>query len=174
MKKNTKKLLADSLKELLNKKNFNKITINDITNNVNLNRKSFYYHFKDIYELIEWIYINDIVKELKVINTYNNWQESYLFITKYILKNKKFIDATYKLSSLNKFIYIQTNEMILDMLNKNSLYNNLDISDREFIANFYSHAFVGTLGDWVETGMKENPNEIINKMNTIMEIYIKH
>ena len=169
MRKSTKEILANSLKELLHKKEFRKITISDITNNVNLNRKSFYYHFKDIFELVEWIYINDMVKELNVINTYNNWQESYFFITKYILKNKKFINATYKLSSLNKFIYTQTNSMILEIINKNSLYKDLDIIDKKFIANFYSHAFVGTLGDWIESGMKETPNEIIDKMNIVIE-----
>ena len=170
MPKSTKKVLADSLKDLLNSENFSKITISDITNHVGLNRKTFYYHFKDIYDLVEWIYVNEIVKELDIINNYNDWQQAYLFITNYILKNKKFIIATYQLSSLNTFIYKETDKMILSILNKKVDNHNFTDKDKEFIANFYSHAFVGTLSDWVHDGMKESPKEIINRINKIIEI----
>ena len=47
----TKKALASSLKKILSKKEFNKITINDITEDCGVNRQTFYYHFKDIYDL---------------------------------------------------------------------------------------------------------------------------
>lgn len=50
----TKRALETSLKNLLLKKPVNKITINDITEDCGVNRATFYYHFKDIYDLIEW------------------------------------------------------------------------------------------------------------------------
>lgn len=50
----TKRALEDSLKHLLLKKPVNKITINDITEDCGVNRATFYYHFQDIYALIEW------------------------------------------------------------------------------------------------------------------------
>ena len=50
----TKRALATSLKNMLLKKPLNKITINDIANDCGINRMTFYYHFKDIYDLIEW------------------------------------------------------------------------------------------------------------------------
>ena len=174
MQNSTKQLLANSLKELLNKKSFNKITISDITDNAKLNRKTFYYHFKDIYELVESIYINDIIEELNTIDTYENWQQVYLFITEYILKNKKFIISTYKLSPLNKFIYKHTNKMILNVLNKKVKGNDLTTKDKEFVSKFYSYAIVGTLGDWIENGMKETSKQMIDRIDKIIEKYIKN
>ena len=60
----TKKALAVSLKKLLSKKELSKITISNITDECGVNRQTFYYHFKDIYDLLEWIYKNEVIDEI--------------------------------------------------------------------------------------------------------------
>ena len=57
MAKNTKQILADALDRLLEKKPLEKIRINDLTEACGVNRQTFYYHFHDIYELVEWMYL---------------------------------------------------------------------------------------------------------------------
>ncbi len=54
----TKKAIAVSLKDLMKKKSLAKITVSDIVKNCNLNRQTFYYHFKDKYDLLHWIISN--------------------------------------------------------------------------------------------------------------------
>lgn len=49
----TKRALASSLKLLLLQKPLNKITINDIAEKCGVSRMTFYYHFKDVYDLVE-------------------------------------------------------------------------------------------------------------------------
>ena len=61
----TKRALEQSLKNLLLKKPLNKITINDIAEDCRINRMTFYYHFKDIYDLVEWSCLEDAQKALK-------------------------------------------------------------------------------------------------------------
>ncbi len=51
----TKRKIADCVKQLMKKKEIRKITIQDIMDATNMSRQSFYYHFKDIYDVIEWI-----------------------------------------------------------------------------------------------------------------------
>lgn len=48
----TKRALAHALKELMEEKNFSKISVADICEKCDMNRKSFYYHFKDKYDLV--------------------------------------------------------------------------------------------------------------------------
>ena len=55
----TKHALAESLKKLLLKKPLNKITINDLTTDCGISRMAFYYHFKDIYDLVEWVCLEE-------------------------------------------------------------------------------------------------------------------
>ena len=61
----TKHALAESLKKLLLKKPLNKITINDLTTDCGISRMAFYYHFKDIYDLVEWVCLEESRKALQ-------------------------------------------------------------------------------------------------------------
>ena len=61
----TKRALEASLKKLLLRKPLNKITINDITEDCGVNRMTFYYHFKDIYDLVDWILVEDATEALE-------------------------------------------------------------------------------------------------------------
>ncbi|NLY79123.1 MAG: TetR family transcriptional regulator [Lysinibacillus sp.] len=49
----TRKLIMDSFIELSSKKEFKDITVKDITEEAMINRATFYYHFEDIYDLLE-------------------------------------------------------------------------------------------------------------------------
>ena len=75
MSKITKKALAASLKKLLAERPLDKITVIDIVNDCEVNRQTFYYHFQDIYDLLEWVYLNEATKALDGKNTYDTWQQ---------------------------------------------------------------------------------------------------
>ena len=70
----TKRALEQSLKNLLLKKPLNKITINDIAEDCGINRMTFYYHFQDIYDLVEWVCLEDAKKHWmrKRLTTHGN------------------------------------------------------------------------------------------------------
>ena len=77
MAQTTKKAFAASLKKLLSQKPLDKIKISDITNDCAVNRQTFYYHFKDIYDLLEWVYTNEATRALGDKKTYDTWQEGF-------------------------------------------------------------------------------------------------
>ena len=78
MANSTKKALEASLKKLLKEKPFDKITIADLTGDCGISRMTFYYHFQDIYELAEWVCIEDGKQALKDKKTYDTWQEGMI------------------------------------------------------------------------------------------------
>ena len=159
----TKNKLSVSLRKLLLKKNIDKITVGEIAKEAGVNRQTFYYHFQDIYDLIEWIYMNEIIQELKIINFFDDWQKSCDFILNYILKNQNFISKTYKISSLKSFIYGEIYSQIYHEIKD----SNIDV-DIDFVTRFYSHAFIGIIGDWIKNGMKEPVEELIKNMGKII------
>ena len=61
----TKRALAAALKELMEQKPFSKINVAEICEKCGMNRKSFYYHFKDKYDLVNWIFDMDFAKVLE-------------------------------------------------------------------------------------------------------------
>ena len=62
----TKQAFADALRKLLEQKPFAKISVSHICEECGMNRKSFYYHFKDKYDLVNWIFDTEITKNGKM------------------------------------------------------------------------------------------------------------
>ena len=60
----TKRKIVDCVKQLMRKKEIRKITIQDIMDATGMSRQSFYYHFKDIYDVLEWVECNDFAKRI--------------------------------------------------------------------------------------------------------------
>ena len=61
MANTTKRMLSMSLKKLLSKTTLDSITIQDITDDAEVSRKTFYYHFQDIYDLLRWMFQEEAV-----------------------------------------------------------------------------------------------------------------
>ena len=66
----TKSALASALKELMETTPFAKITVSDICAKCNMNRKSFYYHFRDKFDLVNWIF------DVEYLRSCADWEES--------------------------------------------------------------------------------------------------
>ena len=61
----TKQALATALKELMEAVPFEKIRVADICERCTMSRKSFYYHFKDKYDLLNWIFDTEFISFVK-------------------------------------------------------------------------------------------------------------
>ena len=107
----TKRAMAQSLKKILVVKELDKITITDITNDCGINRQTFYYHFKDIYDLLEWIFANEVVEKIEKETTIETWQDNFKYVLDYMLKNKKFIVVI--LWSAKKYSIIEKRTYVL-------------------------------------------------------------
>lgn len=83
---NTKKTLAESLKKLMKHKSFSKITVSEIISDCGFNRKTFYYHFEDIYALLKWVLESEAVEVVKQFNLIVDYEEAIQFIMDYIKK----------------------------------------------------------------------------------------
>lgn len=171
----TKKAIAYTFKDLLKEKPFSKITINDIANKCDINRQTFYYHFKDIRDLVEWICITETEKQLNQKNKKEKWEDKFLDVFKIMEEEKIFVKNIYHSVSvevlrnnLYKLVYpIIYNE--IDILGKN-----LKEEDKKFITDFYKYAFVSIVLNWIETGMNENPEIIVSKVSKLVTGTINH
>ena len=90
----TKHAIAAALKELCREKSFDKISIADITSTCGLNRQTFYYHFEDKYELLNWIYYTEGFARLVDGNTLENWDSHIAVLFETMRADKKFYENT--------------------------------------------------------------------------------
>ena len=168
----TKRALEASLKNLLLEKPLDKITVKDIAEDCGINRMTFYYHFKDIYDLIEWSCEEDAVKALEGKNTYDTWQQGFLQIFEAVLSNKPFIMNVYHTvnrEQVERYLYKLTYKLLFDVLEEKGAGMSVKQEDKMFIANFYNYAFVGLMLEWVRGGMKEEPQHMIDQLTPLMQ-----
>ena len=163
----TKHALAESLKKLLLKKPLNKITINDLTTDCGISRMAFYYHFKDIYDLVEWACLEESRKALQGKKTYDTWQEGLLQIFEAVYENKPFIINAYNAISreqIENFLFQLTHDLIMSVVEEQARYTSLTQEQKSFIADFYKYSFVGIMLDWIRQGMKSDYTDIWKNM----------
>ena len=168
----TKRALEQSLKNLLLKKPLSKITISDLTEDCGMNRMTFYYHFKDIYDLVEWSCLTDAKRALDEKKTYDTWQQGFLQILEAVQANKPFIMNVYHCVHREQVeIYLRplVEDLILNVVNEEAGGLNVRDEDKTFIIQAYSYIFIGIMLDWIKEDMKENPQEIVERLNKLIK-----
>ena len=167
MSQMTKRALEASLKELLRHKPLDKITVSDLTDHCGVNRMTFYYHFKDIYDLVEWCCEEDAARALAGQKTYDTWQEGLLQIFEAVYENKPFIINAYNAVSreqIENFLFQLTHDLIMSVVEEQARSTSLTQEQKSFIADFYKYSFVGIMLDWIRQGMKDDFTSIFDNM----------
>lgn len=171
MRQSTKQALSETFKILLEARTIDKITVKDIVTKCGVNRQTFYYHFKDIYDLLEWVYTNEATKALGGKKTYETWKQGFKQIFQYILNNKEFVLSTFNSVSreyLERYLYNEVYLLLIGVVEEKAKGIPVREKDKSFIADFYKYAFVGIVLDWIRTGMKEEADEIIERLDKLI------
>ena len=171
MANTTKLALEAALKKELLTKSLDKITINELAEDCGISRMAFYYHFKDIYDLVEWACIEDATRALQGKKTYATWQEGILQIFEVVQENKPFILNVYRSVSreqIENYLFSLTYGLIAGVVEEQAVGMDVPKEEREFIAHFYKYSFVGVMLDWIRRGMKEEPRELAEKICVTM------
>lgn len=171
MQQTTKESLAESLKKLMNNSALTKITINDIVRDCSVNRRTFYYHFQDIYALLEWIFGTEISSVMAGNKTYQTWQQGYLQIFLYLDQNRKMVLNTYNSigrEHLESHLYNAVFYLVSNVVEEIAVDVKVSEEDMDFVVNFYKFAFVGLLLDYIRTKMTKDPKQIINNLNNLI------
>lgn len=173
----TKKAIAYTFKDLLKEKSFSKITVNDIAKKCDINRQTFYYHFQDIRDLIEWICIDEVDHILEKKDESEKWEDKFLLIFKIMEEEKIFVKNIYysvSVEVLRNNLYRLVYPIIYSEILEKSKGKNLREEDKKFITDFYKYSFVSIVLNWIDNGMHENPELIVAKVSRLITGTIDH
>lgn len=168
----TKRALEQSLKNLLSKKPITKITINDIAEDCGINRMTFYYHFKDIYDLVEWSCLEDAKKALEEKKTHDTWQEGFIQIFDAVKNNKTFIMNVYNYidrAQVEVYLTPLVDHLLMGVIEEESLNLSVRDEDKQFIARIYGYIFIGIMLDWIKDGMYDEPTLVVGKLSILLK-----
>lgn len=163
---NTKKTLAESLKKIMSKKPLSKITVTEIITDCGVNRKTFYYHFEDIYALLKWMLESEAIEVVKHFDLLVDYEDALLFVMDYVEKNEHILYCVYDSmgkEELERFFYTDFNEIVLSIIDGAEKESGMTLSQeyKKFLCNFYIEALVGILIDWTKNRMERNREQTI-------------
>lgn len=162
---NTKKTLAESLKNIMKKKSFSKITVSEIISDCGLNRKTFYYHFEDIYALLKWMLESEAVEVVKQFDLIVDYEEAIHFIMDYIEKNDYIISCAYDSigrDEMKRFFFSDFKELVSSIIDSAEEEVGKALSDdyKSFLCFFYTEALAGILIDWIKNRKERNRQQV--------------
>lgn len=155
IEKKAKDYIVDALLQLMDKKDYDKITITDITKKAGINRVTFYRNFNTK---------DDIVNEcLKICDSNfdkvkNSNDSGFYQILQYFEINKKTISLLYKSNCSHLFT-----EHILHIWN----YDKSDSNIIAYTKSAWAYFMFGWANEWYLRGMKETPEEMVKIIENI-------
>ena len=167
MSNTTKRMLSLSLKKLLAKTTLDNITIQDITDDAEVSRKTFYYHFQDIYALLEWTLSEDCRYLLESKVKRGDWQESIVTLFEYMQENRLIIlNAFHSLErdTLEHEVFSILSPLLFDLLNAQPNFELLNDEDQRFIVSVYGLGVTGLLLRWISTDMLAPSEPLIRQL----------
>ena len=167
----TKKAITKSLKKLTKEKPFDKIVISEIADGCSINRQTFYYHFKDKYALLKWIYSTEYIEPNMKDVTFENWDSRILKILDQLKADKEFSINTIKHANniLITFFIEVAEDLFEDAINLLDERNVVDHQTRKFFARFFAYGLCGMITEWVLGGMVEEPKTISNNLKLLLD-----
>lgn len=170
----TKLTLCNSLKKIMKQKPFSKITVSELIKDCNLNRKTFYYHFEDIYGLLKWMLEQETFEIVKQFDLLVDYEDVFNFVIDYVEKNAYFLNCIYDSvgrDELKRFLYQDfigvINTLVLDTEKKLEL--EVEDSFRDFVCNFYTEAIAGMLIDLFQNLEKYNQDQVLEYLTIMLK-----
>ncbi len=173
----TKQALANSLRHLLEKKPLSKITIKDIVEDCGVNRQTFYYHFQDVYDLVDWIFHNDFDRVLADHKDYHTWQQGCRQVLDYMLQNRILVlNAAHSVNRIQLEEHMKSwiRPILADIVE--DLSSDLPVSeeDKDFVTTIYLLMLSGLFMEWIGKDMPRDQLKNLDKLFCCMDGNIRH
>ncbi|MGN1099642.1 MAG: TetR/AcrR family transcriptional regulator C-terminal domain-containing protein [Christensenellales bacterium] len=171
---NTKKTLAASLKKFMERKPLSKISVSEIIRDCGVNRKTFYYHFEDIYALLKWTLEQEAIEVVKNFDLLLDLEEAIIFVTDYVDANRHILNCAYDSmgrDEMKRFFFSDFSGVIISFIERYTEKNHIDTSDeyKQFVAYFYTEALAGMLIDYFQHKENRDRDKIIKYIENILK-----
>ena len=163
----TKRALASALKELMRSQPFSKISVSDICEYCDMNRKSFYYHFKDKYDLINWIYDTEFIV-IAVQTSYRSFWDFLEDLCEYFYENRSFYHNALQITGQNSFSE-HFRELLQPTIRQRLTKSAASGQVQAFQTNFFSDALICALMRWLKDVNCVPPREFLSLLQSCIE-----
>lgn len=167
----TKFMIARGMKQLLETKSFTEISVGELSRQCQISRNTFYYHFRDKYDVISWIFYTEITPIIGNFISLDQWGNGLRAMCHYIQENKNFYANVVQFEGQNSLA-----DCLMDFygdLTQNVILGAggaelLSPQQIQLISRFYAHGMSGILLDWIKKGMIQSPDSTVDTLEDLL------
>lgn len=177
----TQKVIRESLLELLQTSEIHKITVTDICKKANINRGTFYIHYKDAFHLLQCMedeLFNSIIEYINKIPV-EHYKDILLLKVLELIKDNKDLSKILICQKndsriLDRILYIARTANIEQIASKSPEDNPLDEVHLDYLIKYAVGGTLAIIQNWLEGGLVQSPSEILEIINNINKFTKKY
>ena len=173
----TRREIKTRFMELLSEKNLDKITVKELAEVCGISRNTFYYHYHDIFEVLEEIFQCEIMKVVEAEKRYGSLKEAFIMATKFAQDNRAamlHVHQSTKKTFFENYLIRVSDKIIKEYIYQQAEGLEVDESDINLLSVFYKHGLLGILKEWLDSGLQGGEGELIERMAFILEGNIRN
>ena len=170
-------MLSGALKNAMKSKSLSKITVSELNEACGVNRKTFYYHFQDIYDLLKWTLEQEAIEVVKKFDLLVNLDDAISFVIDYVEDNRHILSCAYDSmgrDELRRFLCADFIEIALSLVEQAEAHAGCqaDAAFKRFLADFYTEAVSGMLINLFKAEVPYSKDEIRENIALILKTSI--
>ena len=163
----------------MKEKELSKISISEVAEAAHLNRKTFYYHFKDIHSLLTWTLEDEAIGLAKKIDLSISGRELVDIMLDYLEKNYDFVDNIINSSAhleVREFLYISMRDSLLKTIEELCEKKHIELEDsyKIFVAGFCTEAFNGMILHWLKNKDRISREKLQEYLDRIFRVSVEN
>ena len=163
----TKQDLASSLKLLMRTSCLSDISVQDLVDSSGISRHTFYYHFIDKQDLVQWVFRSEVVEPMEKES--ENYLEKLMGVMERMQKEPAFYTRALEVGGQNSFseyFHDTMLHMAESSLREFAQVQGCELPEQrcDFAARFVTYAVVGIIKEWIKAGLKEDPHQVMEPL----------
>lgn len=170
----TKRALAASLKKFMATKPLSKIAVREIIEDCDVNRKTFYYHFQDIYDLLKWTLEQEAIEVVGQFDLLDDYEDAIRFVLQYVKENNHILCCAYDnmgREEMKRFFYNDFILLVQNLVDGCEERNSLHVPEtfKAFLCDFLTEAIAGMLVNVFKEKKLPSEKNIIDNISIIID-----
>lgn len=168
----TKMAIVNTFLGLLKEHSLDKITVKDIVEKCGINRNTFYYYYKDIYDLIDDVFAIETKTVLEDKESYSTWYEELHRVAFFVVENRTAILHAYNSKSRNvaeNYLFAISDKLVKSYVEQAAKHLTVSDRDKKFVCTFYGYSLVGMTLDWIRGNTHEDSEEFLQRVAAVFD-----
>lgn len=168
----TRNMIRSVFIEMLDERPLDEITVTDLVGRCEINRKTFYYYYQDLYAVLSEIFHAELDRVLARSVDANSWEQGFIEAVSFAAGHKRAIYHVYhsmRREELERYLYAAAGDVMTRYVERESEGIHASAGDKRIIAQFYQSALTQMVMTWVGQGMKDDAKTLILRIGQLFD-----